>query len=347
MATDTATPVLLVSRAAASSWTSDLACALAAVWLAGGLYLDGWAHTHRAELETFFTPWHAVMYSGFAALATCLALPVLRRRRAGMTPRGSVPAGYGIGLIGVAIFLVGGVADMAWHTFLGVEVDLEALLSPPHLTLLTGGMLMILTPLRAAVARTGGLPANLRGALPTIIALSVAAAVAAFFLSYLSPFAKYPLVSTSEPGWQGTGVATFLITTVVLVVPVIGAHTLGGRIPVGLITAITAAAAIPAGVFVDFRWLPVQIGALVGGVIADAVAQTLTGQVGRFAPVVTGAVIPLLVWPGYLIGLTLRAGVAWSLELWSGTVVLSALAGAALGWLTGAPPARKGFNTHV
>src|SRR5437588_240720 len=37
-------------------------------WLIGGVYLDGWAHRHRANLETFFTPWHAVLYAGFLAL---------------------------------------------------------------------------------------------------------------------------------------------------------------------------------------------------------------------------------------------------------------------------------------
>ncbi len=43
-------------------------------WLMGGLYLDGWAHNHVPELETFFTPWHAVLYSGFFAVAGFLAI---------------------------------------------------------------------------------------------------------------------------------------------------------------------------------------------------------------------------------------------------------------------------------
>ena len=39
----------------------------------GGATLDGWAHTHVPErLETFFTPWHAVLYSGFLASAAAL-----------------------------------------------------------------------------------------------------------------------------------------------------------------------------------------------------------------------------------------------------------------------------------
>jgi hypothetical protein len=37
-------------------------------WLMIGLFVDGWAHNNLGEaLETSFTPWNAVFYSGFAA----------------------------------------------------------------------------------------------------------------------------------------------------------------------------------------------------------------------------------------------------------------------------------------
>src|SRR6266511_1338166 len=38
-------------------------------WLIGALFADGWAHLNAPELESFFTPWHLALYSGFAALA--------------------------------------------------------------------------------------------------------------------------------------------------------------------------------------------------------------------------------------------------------------------------------------
>ena len=56
--------------------------ALSAWWL-GGLYLDGWAHRHVPALETFFTPWHAVLYSGFAACALALLVTQARNMRHG------------------------------------------------------------------------------------------------------------------------------------------------------------------------------------------------------------------------------------------------------------------------
>jgi hypothetical protein len=39
------------------------------VWFVAGLYLDGWAHNHGKVDNTFFTPWHAVFYSGYVAIA--------------------------------------------------------------------------------------------------------------------------------------------------------------------------------------------------------------------------------------------------------------------------------------
>src|SRR5262249_12129001 len=52
-------------------------------WLLGGLYLDGWAHIHVPGLETFFTSWHAVLYSGYLAGAVALVVTFLRNRRGG------------------------------------------------------------------------------------------------------------------------------------------------------------------------------------------------------------------------------------------------------------------------
>jgi hypothetical protein len=38
----------------------------------GGAFLDNWPHAHIATLDTFFTPWHGVLYSGYAACAAVL-----------------------------------------------------------------------------------------------------------------------------------------------------------------------------------------------------------------------------------------------------------------------------------
>src|SRR3546814_9388797 len=43
------------------------------LWMVVGLFLDGWAHDN-AKPESFFTPWHGVLYSGFAASAAAAVL---------------------------------------------------------------------------------------------------------------------------------------------------------------------------------------------------------------------------------------------------------------------------------
>ncbi|MGH2358015.1 MAG: hypothetical protein ACRDGJ_08370, partial [Candidatus Limnocylindria bacterium] len=133
-------------------WREDLVTAALAAWLVVGLFVDGWAHNTRPLLETFFTPWHAVFYSGFAALATWVGWSVSRRRRPGLSWRAAVPPGYGLAVVGLGLFLASGVGDMAWHLVFGIEQDIDALLSQTHLGLFLGALLAVTAPLRSAWA---------------------------------------------------------------------------------------------------------------------------------------------------------------------------------------------------
>ena len=72
----------------------DWLMAACGTWLIGGLYLDGWAHIHIPALESFFTPWHAVLYSGYIAGAVALAVTLRRNRRRGASRWDALPAGY-------------------------------------------------------------------------------------------------------------------------------------------------------------------------------------------------------------------------------------------------------------
>src|SRR5260370_1093228 len=70
-------------------WTVIVLC----TWLMAGAYLDSWAHRHLARLETFFTPWHAVLYSGIFSAPIFLRLCALRRplRAAWQRPGSGAP----------------------------------------------------------------------------------------------------------------------------------------------------------------------------------------------------------------------------------------------------------------
>lgn len=141
-------------------------------WLIGGLFLDGWAHNHVASLETFFTPWHAVLYSGYAALAALYFVTALRNRGGGAAWPRVMPVGYQASLVGAIVFGIGGGLDLLWHTIFGIERSVDALLSPTHLVLATGIILMVTGPLRAAWRKPdGGAPA-LRTLVPAILSIS-------------------------------------------------------------------------------------------------------------------------------------------------------------------------------
>lgn len=134
----------------------------AVVALAGfflmGIYLDGWAHNHVPELETFFTPWHAVLYTGFFGLAALLVATQFYYVSKGYLWARALPQGYGLSLVGMGIFFASAGGDFAWHSLFGIERTIDALFSPTHLLMISGALIMITGPLRAAWQR-----ANLMG----------------------------------------------------------------------------------------------------------------------------------------------------------------------------------------
>jgi Tol biopolymer transport system component len=163
-------------------WLADVfpwALLLASVWLVGGIYLDGWAHNHGKVDDSFFTQWHVVLYSGYLACAVVLAAALALTRR--------LPSGYGLSLIGVVVFAIGGLADMLWHMVFGIELDVAALLSPTHLVLALGACLIVAGPLRAAWQRADEQRIGWTGWLLMLASLSMVYAVLTFMTQFAHP----------------------------------------------------------------------------------------------------------------------------------------------------------------
>ena len=57
------------TRAHRTTWGEDLITVVLGSWLTLGGFVDGYAHRNLDTPETFFTPWHAVLYSGYLAVA--------------------------------------------------------------------------------------------------------------------------------------------------------------------------------------------------------------------------------------------------------------------------------------
>lgn len=317
----------------------DLIAAALGLLMVSGVYLDGWAHLNRPGLETFFTAWHAVLYGGFAALAGFIALAGVRRGgRFGW--RWVPPAGYGLAGAGVAIFLAGGVGDMAWHEIFGIEVAIDALLSPTHLVLLAGGMLMVTAPLRAARHDP-----SLGAVVATGLSVAAGAALAAFFLSYLSVFAdagagsQLVLVPEGAPGHREgelpaiAGLGGYLASTAVIVVAVLALRRVRPVLPAGAASAVVTAVALLGAMLTGFQFLVPALAAMVAVVLVE-VSRTWWPK--RWDAWLTLAVVlPPVVWTAQLAGLAATAGVGWPVELWAGVVALTALTGWVLGLVSG------------
>src|SRR3546814_17493311 len=65
------------------------------IWMVVGLFLDGWAHDNNKP-ESFFTPWHGVLYSGFAAATLAAVLVAARSRTSDRPGREPLHAGHGL-----------------------------------------------------------------------------------------------------------------------------------------------------------------------------------------------------------------------------------------------------------
>ncbi|MGH8613893.1 MAG: TolB family protein [Gammaproteobacteria bacterium] len=172
----------------------DRVMALLCTWLVLGLYIDGWAHRHF-KIETFLTPWHLILYSGFLAVATYLLFIGYRNHVQGYPWRRAMPPGYELSLLGLLIFVLSGLGDLIWHELFGFEHDLEALFSPTHLVLALGGTLMIAGPFRSAWQRpdTPSAP-SLATQWPMLLSLTLLLSILTFFTQFAHPFVEVWLV---------------------------------------------------------------------------------------------------------------------------------------------------------
>lgn len=302
----------------------EIMVVVSATWLILGLFLDGYAHQHLiAEGESFVTPWHAVFYAGFLATATSIGL--ILYRRPGRTLRDRAPSGYWPAVLGLGGFAIGGVGDALWHTLFGVEVGVDALLSPTHLLLMASLLAIVTGPYRAAIAR------SLEGRGLPLVSLGVGTALVAFFLNFVWGLGDAGYAVAYNPATGAgereviAGVASALVTTTVFTCAVLFVLRLG-RPRFGTFTLLFGLISLAVHVAFDEQWAGV-VAASVAGVILDA-------MIGRVTPVVEARwPVPIAIaamWSLYFVVPAIDGRLAWRAEISIGTVVLAGLASAVL-----------------
>lgn len=263
-----------------ASYRTDVVTALLGGWFTLGLFLDAWAHNNVPKLETFFTPWHAVFYSGFLASAAWIAWTCRGPLLAGRRDLRSLPLGYASALVAVVGFGVAAVGDLTWHTVFGIEQDINILFSPTHLGLVTAMIVIVTTPLRAAWAdqHVPSAP-GFRLLLPGLLSLAFAATLVLLFLQYANALTYGPQrivsgLSAADPATTSRLVASIFVTNLVLVAPLL---TLARRwvLPFGTATMLYTAVAALSGAITAFRNLPTVIAVVVSGILVDLLARAM------------------------------------------------------------------------
>ncbi|MBH5320924.1 hypothetical protein I6N90_24365 [Paenibacillus sp. GSMTC-2017] len=333
------------------SSVKNLITMLLGTWLIIGFFIDGYAHNHGA-VESFFTPWHAILYSGFVATASWLLWIVYQNKRStGLPWLKAIPKGYGLGVAGVFVFLSGGLGDLYWHTVFGIEEGFSALLSPSHLLLLLGALLILSSPFRVGWRKPEQAP-TWKQFFPTLMSATLSAMIVSFFLMYTWTFVHNiaaqpnvdqimeisPFIVEAE---SVRGILSILLHTLQMMFPIVLIMS-RWKVPLGSFTFyMTFLSTMMSALYGFYNWQGILF-MLAGGVAADLLFHTLKPDRTRiWSYRLIAIVVPLVVWSLYFLFMEINVGIGWPPEVWSGSLVLAALASLGLSVLA-VPPAQEG-----
>ncbi|MEU4240210.1 hypothetical protein [Actinoplanes sp. NPDC026619] len=306
---------------------------VASAWLVTGLQLDAYAHATTPELETFWTPWHAVLYSGIAASG--LTLVWLLRSRLPTIPTYrtliALPNALRVPLLGMAFLLVGGGVDTLWHNIFGIEQGLEIFVSPSHEFIILGMVLVAAGPAMMTALRPGDRLTIADGTVVTISALLTALPLHIYSLhaNVLGEFFfgegddPVRIYSTDAQVMHG-----FLFTTVLLLLPII---LIGRRwrLPIGVPAVLVAVPALAMHLMFlegDPWWASLTVALAALGI--ELVARVVTPLL---PPATTWAVLglaaPPVLWGTLLLVADIEEGVGWNVHIVTGLLTYTALTG--------------------
>jgi hypothetical protein len=292
-----------------------------------GLVLDVRSHIEGVDFaeEGFLTPEHAVIYGGFLAVLGLVFAVTYRNRRAGADWLEAIPRGYRVGVVGLLVFALAGPADAGWHTLFGAEANVEALVSPTHLLLASGGVLFVSSPVRAAWRRADA--TGWRGLAPAVVAATLVYTVLTVFTLFAHP-------TFLEAGTGGVGPALGLAAVL-----------LQSALLVGLVLTLVGRFALPPGALAllvgansaAMAWLGatprLALAAVVAGVVVDLSYHLLVPgptRPGRYR--LFAAFVPAAVHGAYFGAVALDGALVWTIHLWTGAVALSGAVGLLLSY---------------
>ncbi|HEX4721211.1 MAG TPA: hypothetical protein VH333_01765 [Pseudonocardiaceae bacterium] len=319
-----------------AGYSGNLLTIAFSAWLLGGLLTDVWAHNNVPNLETFFTPWHAALYSGFLATAAWICWLVRRNLTAGRRGMAAVPAGYALGAFGVCLFVVAGAGDLTWHTIFGIERNTRILFSPTHVLLVTAIILIVTSPLRDAFTDVS-LPSapSLRQLLPAVLAIAFATVTLMVLLQYANLLVEAPqqvvsLLYDTDGLSAGVG-EDLLFTNLALLLPLL-VLARRWRIPFGTATVLYTVFGFQAEAVRALGTPMVFVAVVLAGIGVDLLVAWLRRiPVDRVRFWAFGALAPVVTWAVYFAVIFASVGnVPPIVEYWTGMPVVAGMLGLAL-----------------
>jgi hypothetical protein len=323
-----------------ASRRDDFVSSFCGAWMVAGVFVDGWAH-RNGKAETFFTPWHALLYSGFIAGATWILFIGRKNQVPGQSMLPTLPVGYGVRGLGAAIFGVGGGLDLVWHQVFGIETSIEALLSPTHLLLLAGALLMMSGTVVSTIVRGNFRTASWSVTGATISAVTFILTVFQFFLMYVTPYKTRQYMTALSTTGGGTGRGSGVSSGNDTAALAIGAILLFSLTTWFALAWLIRNVGLPRGTFLVVLVVPaffqtileslrpanLLLGPVVAAVVAELTWPRLAPVLRRSAVTLAGwaAGLVLVTWLGLFAGAYLSSGLGWQIELWAGSSVLAAL----------------------
>ena len=288
----------------------------------------------------FLSGWHLVLYGGVTSVALWLGIGAIRRGPAFVTSAGPTTVGF-------LLLAFGGAFDALWHARYGTEANVEALVSPPHLTVFAGLAFLLASPVVVLWRR----PARRLGVVASIVARSsgvTTVLVISLFTGFLSPLASgmslsqgfvEPMVGESFNDYdqvRGLGIAVWTVAVLVAAFTVVLVRF---RPVPGLVALSVFLCGAPALLLTDPEVIgPMVVGYAVSGLVAELVVALLgKPTLGRGGAAVNGALMGSMLWAATFAMLGREDRLWWSVAMWSGTVMLSGLVGAVVASLVALP----------
>jgi hypothetical protein len=316
-------------------------------WPLAGGFADAVAHATTPKLETFFTPWHGILYSGVLAVIISNVLVMQRNHSLGYAWNRAMPAGYEMTVFGSILLVFAGIGDLIWHTLFGIEKNIAATVSPTHLLLMLSLAIIFTGPLRAALNR----PEPLRGAqqLPLLLSATFAYTVVCLLSQFLNPLANlwpaygdvdlyhvkpYPPVDPFITQSLGlASIAFFTALTMGFLLFVVKRWSLfPGALTIFLGFSMTLISAVEGS--------PTLIPAAIAtGIIGDVLLLVLrpSASPGPLPFRIFAFMAPVALWVSYYVNLLLTVGIAWYVHLWVGSIFGAAIIGWVMSYLVYPP----------